>query len=179
MRDLGPACAADRPAGALFRRRHARDAVRLHPVLGRPHVRGRSDRYEQRFVVREGHLCPHFDQAALKLAEMRCYSGLTQVFELEERLSLESARTDHPVPAHAVHRRSGDPHRAVSHAVLFGDLHERAGKLFRPGRTFQYDILSLWSAPMPKRPGGSSCSAKNSSSGPKCTALDARRDERV
>ena len=55
---------------------------------GGPNVDG--DRYEQRFVVREGAYAHISTGAATKLAEMRYnYSGLTQVFELEENAYLE------------------------------------------------------------------------------------------
>ena len=55
---------------------------------GGPNVDG--DRYEQHFVVREGAYAHISTGAATKLAEMRYnYSGLKQVFELEENAYLE------------------------------------------------------------------------------------------
>lgn len=134
---------------------------------GGPNVDG--DRYEQRFVVRKGAYAHISTGAATKLAEMRYnYSGLTQVFELEENAYLEYL-PEPTIPCR--HTRfiadTAIPHRAVGHAVLFGDLHERP-EIFRPGRDFPVRH-SFGLLPMPNAPAGSSCSARNSSSGPKCT----------
>ena len=72
---------------------------------GGPNVDG--DRYEQHFVVREGAYAHISTGAATKLAEMRYnYSGLKQVFELEEN-ACPSRPSRAATPGSSLTRRYG------------------------------------------------------------------------
>ena len=118
---------------------------------GGPNVDG--DRYEQRFVVHEGAYAHISTGAATKLAEMRYnYSGLTQVFELEENAYLEYL-PEPTIPCRHTRFIADTAIRIAPSATLFySEIYMSGRKYFDRGETFQYDILSVCSHA--ERPGG-------------------------
>lgn len=118
---------------------------------GGPNLDG--DRYEQRFVVREGAYAHISTGAATKLAEMRYnYSGLTQVFELEENAYLEYL-PEPTIPCRHTRFIADTAIRIAPSATLFySEIYMSGRKYFDRGETFQYDILSVCSHA--ERPGG-------------------------
>ena len=109
---------------------------------GGPNVDG--DRYEQRFVVREGAYAHISTGAATKLAEMRYnYSGLTQTFELEEDSYLEYL-PEPTIPCRHTRFIADTAIRIAPSATLFySEIYMSGRKYFDRGETFQYDILSV------------------------------------
>lgn len=104
------------------------------------------DRYEQRFVVREGAYAHISTGAATKLAEMRYnYSGLTQAFELEEDSYLEYL-PEPTIPCRHTRFIADTAIRIAPSATLFySEIYMSGRKYFDRGETFQYDILSVCS----------------------------------
>lgn len=111
---------------------------------GGPNVDG--DRYEQHFVVREGAYAHISTGAATKLAEMRYnYSGLKQVFELEENAYLEYL-PEPTIPCRHTRFIADTAIRIAPSATLFySEVYMSGRKYFDGGETFQYDILSVCS----------------------------------
>ena len=104
------------------------------------------DRYEQHFVVREGAYAHISTGAATKLAEMRYnYSGLKQVFELEENAYLEYL-PEPTIPCRHTRFIADTAIRIAPSATLFySEVYMSGRKYFDGGETFQYDILSVCS----------------------------------
>lgn len=111
---------------------------------GGPNVDG--DRYEQHFVVRKDAYAHLSTGAATKLAEMRYnYSGLRQVFELEENAYLEYL-PEPTIPCRHTRFIADTLIRADPSATLFyAEIYMSGRKYFDRGETFQYDILSVCS----------------------------------
>lgn len=118
---------------------------------GGPNVDG--DRYEQHFVVRRNAYAHLSTGAATKLAEMRYnYSGLRQVFELEENAYLEFL-PEPTIPCRHTRFIADTLIRIDPSATLFyAEIYMSGRKYFDRGETFQYDILSVCSHA--ERPGG-------------------------
>lgn len=111
---------------------------------GGPNVDG--DRYEQHFVVRRNAYAHLSTGAATKLAEMRYnYSGLRQVFELEENAYLEYL-PEPTIPCRHTRFIADTLIRIDPSATLFyAEIYMSGRKYFDRGETFQYDILSVCS----------------------------------
>lgn len=111
---------------------------------GGPNVDG--DRYEQHFVVRRDAFAHISTGAATKLAEMRYnYSGLKQLFELQENAYLEYL-PEPTIPCRHTRFISDTAIRIDASATLFySEIYMSGRKYFDKGETFQYDILSVCS----------------------------------
>lgn len=109
---------------------------------GGPNVDG--DRYEQRFVVRRDAYAHIATGAATKLAEMRYnFSGMKQLFELEENAYLEYL-PEPTIPCRHTRFISDTRIRIAPSATLFyAEIYMSGRKYFGRGETFQYDILSV------------------------------------
>ena len=108
---------------------------------GGPNVDG--DRYEQRFVVREGAYAHISTGAATKLAEMRYnYSGLTQAFELEEDSYLEYL-PEPTIPCRHTRFIADTAIRIAPSATLFYSEIYMSGRKYFGGERFAYDVLSV------------------------------------
>lgn len=109
---------------------------------GGPNVDG--DRYEQRFVVREGAYAHISTGAATKLAEMRYnYSGLTQAFELEEDSYLEYL-PEPMIPCRHTRFIADTAIRIAPSATLFySEIYMSGRKYFDRGETFLYIVLRV------------------------------------
>lgn len=111
---------------------------------GGPNVDG--DRYEQHFIVRKDAFAHISTGAATKLAEMRYnYSGLTQLFELEQNAYMEYL-PEPTIPCRHTRFISDTTIRIDPTATLFySEIYMSGRKYFDKGETFQYDILSVCS----------------------------------
>lgn len=109
---------------------------------GGPNVDG--DRYEQHFTVRRGAYAHLSTGAATKLAEMRYnYSGLTQLFELEENAYLEYL-PEPTIPCRHTRFAADTQIRIAPSATLFySEIYMSGRKYFGSGERFAYDILSV------------------------------------
>ena len=129
-------------AGIVFRRRDARNAMRLHPVFRRPNVDG--DRYEQDITVKKNAFAHVATGAATKLAEMKYnYSGLVQNIVLEENAYLEFM--PEPVIPCRHTRFISDTRLCVDETatVFYSEIFMGGRKYYGNGELFEYDILSV------------------------------------